>query len=274
MSVTPGWYPDPADPGTTRYWDGEGWADQAVGTQSAEPPSPAQIQPVTPPMPPYPPMKAPLQPPLQPPRQAPPGVTAPVQPPWWPEGLAYPPTLPVTPHGLALASPSRRLAARAIDLAALIVLNLIFNGWLLLQWLRESAALGQEFLRSGELDTASWSKVGELGLFMSLIAFALWFAYEVPVTHSRGQTLGKMALGLRIIPMEGTGRLPFGRCYRRWSLFGYPFLLYFCCGIFGFILPFIDNLFVATDNALHLAWHDRLARTYVVRIPDRNAPLV
>jgi len=221
-----------------------------------------QVQPVTPPMPPFPPL------------QPPPGAAEPVKPPWWPEGLAYPPQVPVTPHGLALATPARRLAARAIDLAALIVLNLIFSGWLMLQWLRESAALGQELLRSGELDAASWSRVGELGMFISLIAFALWFAYEVPVTHSRGQTLGKMAVGLRVIPMEGTGRLPFGRCFRRWSLFGYPFLLYVCCGIFGFILPFVDNLFVVTDHVLHLAWHDRLARTYVVRIPDRNAPLV
>ncbi|RQW93759.1 DUF2510 domain-containing protein, partial [Micromonospora globispora] len=25
MSVQPGWYVDPADPETRRYWDGEGW---------------------------------------------------------------------------------------------------------------------------------------------------------------------------------------------------------------------------------------------------------
>jgi uncharacterized RDD family membrane protein YckC len=255
MSVAPGWYPDPADPGTTRYWDGEGWADQQTTTAPK-----AETPPVAVP---------------GPPAMGPPPTNAyqPVKPPWWPEGLAFPPKGPVSPYGLALASPGRRLAARAIDLGVLLVLNLIFNGYLLYQWLTESVALGEEWLRSGELDTQSWSKVGEISFFMSLIAFALWFAYEVPVTHTRGQTLGKMMLGLRVIPWESTDRLPFGRSFRRFSLFGYPFLLYTCCGIFGFILPIVDNLFVATDSTLRLAWHDRLARTYVVRIPDRKAPL-
>jgi uncharacterized RDD family membrane protein YckC len=268
MSVAPGWYPDPADPGTTRYWDGEGWADQPVAEQpTGQPqpagrPQPAQVQTAPPPMSPAPGQQPPA-----------PGYPGPAKPPWWPDNLAYPPMGPVAPYGLALASPGRRLAARAIDLAALIVLNLVFNGWFLYQWLRESAALGQEWLRTGEMDTASWGKVGELGLIISLIAYALWFAYEVPVTHTRGQTLGKILLGLRVIPMEGPGRLPFGRCFRRWQWFGMPFLLYVCCGIFGFVLPIIDNIFVATDQTLHLAWHDRTARTYVVRIPARNAPL-
>ncbi|MCP2325808.1 putative RDD family membrane protein YckC [Hamadaea flava] len=266
MSVAPGWYPDPADPDTTRYWDGEGWADQ----QTEDPSTPAgTAQPVETAVAP-PPVTFPGQ---QPPGNPPPGPYAPVKPPWWPEDIAFPPTGPVTPHGLALASPGRRLAARAIDLGALLVLNLIFNGYFLFQWIMESATLGQEWLRSGELDPQSWSKVGELGLIISLIAYALWFAYEVPVTHSRGQTLGKMALGLRVIPWESTERLPFGRSFRRWSLFGYPFLLYVCCGVFGFVLPIIDNFFVATDSVLRLAWHDRLARTFVVRIPDRKAPL-
>lgn len=265
MSITPGWYPDPADPANTRYWDGEGWADQPVPTtadlRAAEAEKAAAeraardraaMLPGSPPAP----MPAPT-----------------TKPPWWPEELAYPPTAPVRPHGLALASPGRRLAARAIDIGILLVMNLIVSGYFLWQWFQEAIPFGQALLATGEMDGDAAGRLNELMLIVALIAYALWFAYEVPVTHSRGQTLGKMMLGLRIIPMEGPQRLPFRRCFRRWHWFGLPFLLFICCGIFGFIVPFVDNLFVATDQFLHLAWHDRTARTFVVRVPPRNAPL-
>jgi uncharacterized RDD family membrane protein YckC len=179
----------------------------------------------------------------------------------------------VTPHGLALASPGRRLAARAIDIAILTVVNLAVSGWLLFRWAGELTDFLRNTLSTGEFDTATYTRMSELMLYVLLIAYAIGFAYEVPVTHSRGQTVGKMLLGLRIIPMEGTERLPFGRCFRRWQWFGLPFVLYICCGLFGFVVPIIDNLFVVTDKMLHLAWHDRTARTFVVRVPPRNAPL-
>lgn len=289
MSVAPGWYPDPADPGTTRYWDGEGWAEQPAADKpateaAAGTPGAAQTTQTAP----LPPVAGPAQPggysvpgpmpgsvaggaPAGRAPGAPPGPGQ--QPLWWPEDVAYPPTAPVTPFGLQLASPGRRLGARAIDLGVLTVLNLIFNGWFLFQWFRESMLLGQEWLRTGELDPASAARINELALIISLIAFALWFAYEVPVTHSRGQTLGKILVGVRVIPMEGPGRLSFYRSFRRWLYFGAPLAAFACCGIFGFVLPLIDNLFVATDRYLHLAWHDRSVRTYVVQVPARNAPL-
>lgn len=267
MSIAPGWYPDPADPANTRYWDGEGWADQPVPTtadlRAAEAAKAAAEQAER--------DRAAMLPGPTP--YAPPKPVRGEAPPWWPEGIAFPPTAVVRPHGLALASPGRRLAARSIDFAFLILLNLVFNGYFLYQWFQEAIPFGQSWLANGEIDSSAAGRLNELLLIISLIAYALWFAYEVPVTHTRGQTLGKMMLGLRIIPMEGPQRLPFRRCFRRWHWFGLPFLLFVCCGIFGFIVPFIDNLFVATDAYLHLAWHDRTARTFVVRVPPRNAPL-
>src|SRR6185436_19702756 len=140
-----------------------------------------------------------------------------------PEGIAFPPTAPVRPHGLALATPGRRFAARAIDIGILLVMNLIVSGYFLWQWFQEAVPFGQSLLATGEVDGDAAGRLNELMLIIALIAYALWFAYEVPVTHSRGQTLGKMMLGLRIIPMEGPQRLPFRRCFRRWHWFGLPF---------------------------------------------------
>jgi uncharacterized RDD family membrane protein YckC len=268
MSIAPGWYPDPADPSNTRYWDGEGWADQPVPTTAdlraaeAAKATAEQAERDRAAMLPGSPGPYPMPKPVR-------GEA----PPWWPEGIAFPPMTPVHPHGLTLATPGRRLAARAIDLGVLVGLNIIFNGYFLYRWFQESIPFVQSWLSNGEIDSSAAGHINELQLIISFIAYALWFAYEVPVTHTRGQTLGKMILGLRIIPMEGTQRLPFRRCFRRWNWFGLPFLLFFCCGIFGFILPFFDNLFIATDQYLHLAWHDRTARTFVVRVPSRNAPL-
>src|SRR5215217_2805989 len=102
MSIAPGWYPDPADPANMRYWDGEGWADQPVPTtadlraekaaaeKAAAERAAAEADVAT-----LPPARA--------------GVPRGEAPPWWPEGIVYPPTALVRPHGLDLASPGRRL---------------------------------------------------------------------------------------------------------------------------------------------------------------------
>ncbi|PZF85672.1 DUF2510 domain-containing protein, partial [Micromonospora endophytica] len=37
MSVAPGWYVDPADPQTRRYWDGEGWIGAPIPVDATPP---------------------------------------------------------------------------------------------------------------------------------------------------------------------------------------------------------------------------------------------
>jgi hypothetical protein len=51
---------------------------------------------------------------------------------------------------------------------------------------------------------------------------------------------------------------------------GLPTLLWSCCGL-GFVLQFIDALFVAIDRPLHQALHDKSALTVVVNVP-RHGP--
>jgi hypothetical protein len=76
QQAAPGWYPDPQDPGQTRWWDGSAWTES---TQPAAPPAYAA-----------PPYQAPYPPPAyQPPAYQPPAYQPPAyQPPgygeYWP----------------------------------------------------------------------------------------------------------------------------------------------------------------------------------------------
>ncbi|MFI7076982.1 RDD family protein [Micromonospora sp. NPDC049903] len=45
MSVAPGWYVDPADPETRRYWDGEGWIGAPIPVDATPPEGPPPPEP-------------------------------------------------------------------------------------------------------------------------------------------------------------------------------------------------------------------------------------
>ncbi len=47
--IVPGWYKDPADPSTQRYWDGEGWLGKPLPADSTPPDGPPPAEEPTPP---------------------------------------------------------------------------------------------------------------------------------------------------------------------------------------------------------------------------------
>jgi uncharacterized RDD family membrane protein YckC len=320
--IPPGWYKDPIEPTTQRYWDGEGWVGAALPADAtppegppepeAEPPRPAPTAPEAerahvgangvapgvhgwPPVPPFPhtagfpgPDRVPGEPtaagpgaPPPPPAAAPgdaaagqAGPAAPeATPPGWPAG-AYPHPGPLPeprPHGLPLASPGTRLLARLVDIAAVLALNVVVNGWFVWQYVRGVAPVYREMNRRladgrpifEDLPQAS-SQAGTLQIVIVLLAAALWFAYEVPALANTGQTPGKRLLGIKVVRLESADRLGFGRSLRRWNTLGLP-TLFWTCGV-GFLLQIIDCLFVAIDRPLRQALHDKSAQTVVVHV--------
>lgn len=303
MSVQPGWYVDPADPETRRYWDGEGWIgapipvdatppdgppppepEPAAAPAAATAPHPGQPAPVTGahpggPVPgpwPGPPAGDPGQPwpgqPVQPgPWAGPPGQQGP--PPGWPyPGWPGRPPAP-RPHGLPLASYGARLVARLIDLGVVFLLNAVVNGWFVWRYIEEISPYLRESVRrslAGETSTEGLPQPGEqaagLQIAILLIATALWFAYEVPSMAARGQTFGKRLMGVRAVPVEADQPLGFGRATRRWSTLGLPTLLWYCCGL-GLLLQFVDAVSPLFDQPLRQALHDKRAQTVVVQLP-------
>ncbi|MEV4635897.1 RDD family protein [Actinoplanes sp. NPDC049548] len=391
-SLPPGWYKDPADPSTQRWWDGEGWLGKAIPADQeppAGPPPAEETQQVTPgpvapppgssglplgyppgyPVPPpgwtpppgwqpapgwQPPPGYPAPPPAgwQPPpgHSMPPGQPAPppgqpaagqpaplpgqpapapgqpaagqpaagqpaagqpaagqpvpssgqpstpapggvpvagqpsgwqlppgypVPPPGWqpppgwtpPPGVMFPYPVQARPHGMALAGLGRRLVARLVDIVAVVLLNVVVNGWLAYQWWLEveplfRAAMTEPFTTPQPASVRS----SYIMLTMLFVATALWFAYEVPAVANSGQTLGKRLLQVKVVKLEDTAPLGFGRAFRRWARLGMWTPLWSCYGI-GFLAQLIDSGSVLFDQRLHQALHDKSAGTVVVAAP-------
>jgi uncharacterized RDD family membrane protein YckC len=334
-SLPEGWYKDPADPSTQRWWDGEGWLGKAIpadqtppdGPPPAEEPEPvapavappeaseppAAEAPVIPPPPDPPAQGLPWGPPPswqqpppgwpQPPGQEPvggqppppqawqppaPGAAPPAQgwgpPPGWiptpqgwqpPPGWVPPPGVypypygapQVRPHGFALAGLGRRLVARLVDVFAVLILNVIVNGWFAYQWWLEVAPIFRESMQDpfGTPEQPS-ARSDYLILTMLFVATALWFAYEVPAIANSGQTLGKRLLQVKVFRLENTDQIGFGRAFRRWARLGLWTPFWSCYG-FGLLLQAIDSLSPLFDPRLRQALHDKTAQTVVVAVP-------
>ncbi|MBQ1072379.1 RDD family protein [Micromonospora sp. C31] len=301
MSVEPGWYVDPADPDTRRYWDGEGWIGAPIPVDATPPegPPPAEPPPAPAPTSPVAPVSAPGAPAGGPPLpgQPHPGQHYPWQPPQghghpqapppgWPPGGGPPPGWPAggwpgrppepRPHGLPLAGFGARLVARLIDFAIVFALNAVVNGWFVWRLVEEVAPYWREVFRRAMAGDSSTDglpqpseQAGGLQVVILLIATALWLAYEVPTMASGGQTFGKRLVGVKVLPMSADQPLGFGRALRRWNTLGLPTLLWYCCGL-GLLLQLVDALSPLFDHPLRQALHDKRAQTVVVQLPRGN----
>jgi uncharacterized RDD family membrane protein YckC len=276
VSVAPGWYTDPVQPDTQRWWDGEGWVGDPLPADADPPPGPPPPssrprQPGSVP----PPTPAPPTGAVPPPEPTPPSTAVP---PGWPGHR--PPRLalgtPAEPHGYQLATLGARTAARLVDIGIVFLLNVLVNGWFVyLYWLEISPPIREAWrqaLAGEELSElpATGDQAGSLPLVIVIIAAALWFAYEVPAVANSGQTIGKRLLGIRVVRLEQAGPVGFGRSFRRWNPMGLPTLLW-CCGI-GFVLQIIDVVFALADRPLQQALHDKSAHTVVISVVTSGQP--
>lgn len=271
MSLAPGWYRDPADPTTQRWWDGEGWVGDPLPADATPPTGPPPVAGGDQPAP-APSVPTPFSRP-SPPATAPPPSTAgptPGSPPAGPYRRAtrYGVPAPQRPHGHLLAPLSARLLARLFDIGAVLALNVLVNGWFVHRfWTEISPVMSEAWRRSltgesvDDLPTAG-DQAGNLLLVILLLAAALWFAYEVPYVANTGQTPGKRLLRIKVVRLEDAAPLGFGRSFRRWNPMGLPVLLWWC-GI-GPLLQLLDIMFALVDRQLQQAWHDRSAHTAVI----------
>jgi uncharacterized RDD family membrane protein YckC len=292
-SLPAGWYKDPADPVTQRYWDGEGWLGKAIPADAVppdgppppdepEPPAAVESPPVAGPPPGYPAPPAGYPPPGYPPSgNPPPGYPPgyPMQqqpPPGWvpPPGFPYPMAYPVQarPHGFALAGLGQRLMARIIDIIAVLALNVVVNGYFAYQFWQEAKPIVQAAMDDPFGDTPQADgRMDSLVWIMLIVATLLWLLYEAPSTANRGQTLGKWIMQIKVIKLDGTGPLGFSLAFRRWARLGLWTPFWGCFGL-GALFQFIDSVSPLFDQQLRQALHDKMVRTVVVALPPHQRP--
>jgi uncharacterized RDD family membrane protein YckC len=146
-------------------------------------------------------------------------------------------------------------------------LNALATGWLVYLFLRDYVPLVRA-LADGQALPPTPGRVQTLTYLIPAVAMLVWLAYEVPALASSGQTVGKRALGIKVMALEGAAPLGFGRALRRWGVLGWPTIFWFC-GL-GFVLQFIDALSPTWGGPLQLALHDRSAQTVVVHCGRRG----
>ena len=284
--IAPGWYKDPVEPTTQRYWDGEGWLGNPLPADAtppagppagvAAPPAPVRVTPTPVAPPPAAPVPLPPTdaPPFGRPPMGPPPTYLPQLPPGWTYAARGYGKAPVPrPHDMRLANIGARLVARIVDILAVLVLAVVANAWIAREfWAKAGPYLKQLQDAANGGPQPDDTQLSYLIFAMCAVTAAVWFAYEVPSTANSGQTLGKKLLGIKVVRMESPDRLGMGRSLRRWNRMGIPTLLWSC--LIGFVFQFLDCIFVAIDRPLHQAWHDKAAATVVVEVPRaRKTPL-
>jgi uncharacterized RDD family membrane protein YckC len=301
VSVAPGWYKDPAEPTTQRWWDGEGWVGERLPADAIPPPGPPPASrlrepqvPAVPGLPGAAEASAPPPPPAGPVPPPEPGHPTGEVPPGWPYQVPMPASsAPPRPHGYPLATLGARLVARLVDLGAILALNIAVNGWFVYRFWTEISPVMEEAWRRG-LAGESMSDLPEVGdqagvlqIIILMLAAALWFAYEVPAIANTGQTPGKRLLRIKVVRLENPHgsaagmassrqteppALGFGRSFRRWNTMGLPTLLWWCFGL-GLLLQLVDVLFAVFDRPLQQALHDKSAHTAVISTAAGQPPV-
>lgn len=147
-----------------------------------------------------------------------------------------------------LASPGKRLVARLIDFCILWMGSMVI------------AMLG---FGSGLAFGSTGTDVGLVAMFTAFLAATMTIviisiAYEVTLTALKGQTVGKMVMGIRVARADN-GDLPgWGKAAGRWAL---PWLLGLIplIGWIGTVLTYVS----LTWDDRRQGWHDKAASTVV-----------
>ncbi|MFI9552434.1 RDD family protein [Nonomuraea endophytica] len=157
----------------------------------------------------------------------------------------------------------QRLVARIID-------GVLFG---IVYWVITLIMAGLFLATYSSLDGSSSGIFGSvvIGLISGVLLGAIYIAYELIMTKMNGQTLGKIVMGIKIVPVGGAmppGGLSTDIALKRagvtWGgylISGIPFL-----GWLGYIFVALNGASQLWDKPLQQTFADKVARTVVVKI--------
>ncbi|MEU5875410.1 RDD family protein [Glycomyces sp. NPDC047369] len=284
-TIEPGWYADPADPSTQRYWDGSAWVGKPIPAGAEPPAEPEPVDPEPEPIP------ATIQSgDTRGVQELPPDPRFGAGPPpkviqRTPGAVQPPGTIPIRSLGVTvgwisridvdrilegrvLAHPGQRFVARIVDTVALIALNAVVNGYFIYQFMQTVWPYVLEMAAADDPnDVQLPARASDQWWVVLLISLGLWFAYEVPATLNSGQTLGKRLMGIKVVSLAPAG-LGWGRLLLRWSYAALPLL----CFPFGAILWVMDGIWCIRDQPFRQCLHDKSPGTAVVEAGPQKEP--
>lgn len=185
----------------------------------------------------------PQQPPPPPPGQQPPG---------------QPPGAPPGPGGTVTAEWWKRLVAYIIDVVIVSIPSYIVMAIFSVGMVSTAPTLEMDPVTGQVVQTGGGGFVGFFAGFLvaMLIIFVLGVAYFVYFHGSRGQTVGKMAMSIKVVK-EDTGQLiSYGEAFLRWLIAA---VLWVVCYIPGIV----DGLWPLWDDKRQ-ALHDKVVKSLVI----------
>lgn len=165
------------------------------------------------------------------------------------------------------ARPGLRLAARLLDIlvVGVVVLVVQLPMWtIVLSHNPEIRRLVDEYLSEQGSDAqlaALQQALLPWATLSSAVVLLIWFLYEVPLTVRRGQTLGKLLVGIRVTSLAPAARLSWVVVLGRWAILGLPTLF----GFIGMLFQALDCGWQLSDPARRQCLHDKAVGTIVVR---------
>jgi uncharacterized RDD family membrane protein YckC len=170
------------------------------------------------------------------------------------------------PPTATIASMGQRLAARLLDVLIVsvpFVLFLLVFGRNALDGLDLDALLAVDPETGQPQDPVAYQAAvtGFVGRILGwvLVFTALVAIYEVGLTATRGATLGKAAVGVRVVDAQHLGTIGWGRSLLRWVI---PWGAGLLCGV-AQLLIFASPLFDGSRR--NQGWHDKAANDLVIR---------
>lgn len=174
---------------------------------------------------------------------------------------------------LDLASIGSRIAAKLIDTLLMVLASSplfisLYNSPnfdKLLKW----AEAGQTRLTSAQQMELMSALPEHILLLTNILVWGLMIA-QVLLLMRRGQTIGKMIMGIRILDRQSNAIPKFFNLIIMRGLFT---TLAYSLSIFGLVVLVIDLVMMLTSKE-RLSLHDKIAKTYVVRADDtQTTPL-